>query len=104
MLGLVVFLQSAHFALSSPHRLGETVFPLWFPWVFGGSESLAALLFLVPATTVFGGYALLFIFAIAIAVHLLHGQYDVGGLIVYGMAAFVCMIYQNNSRTEARRG
>jgi hypothetical protein len=53
---------------------------------------VAALLFLVPATTLVGGYALLAIFALAIVIHGLHGE--LGGLeilVLYGVAVFVSM-------------
>jgi hypothetical protein len=48
--------------------------PHWIPLALVGTEALAALLFLVPAVRLFGGYALLFILAIAVIVHMLHGQ------------------------------
>jgi hypothetical protein len=41
---------------------------------------------------------LLFILAIAVPVHLLHGQYNVGSLLDYGMAAWVCMSYRRPPR------
>ena len=59
---------------------------------------MAALLFLVPGLRLFGGYALLVILAIAVVVHMLHGQYNVGSLVVYGMATFLCLSYQRDSR------
>jgi hypothetical protein len=36
-----------------------------------------------------GGWALLVIFILAGAIHLLHGQYDVGWLVIYFMAVLV---------------
>jgi len=45
-----------------------------------------------------GGYAQLLILAIAVVVHMLHGQYNVGSLVVYGMATCVCMSYQKDGR------
>jgi ABC-type branched-subunit amino acid transport system permease subunit len=75
--------------------------PHWIPLALGGTEALAALLFLVPAVRLFGGYALLFILAIAAIVHMLHGQYNVGSLVVYGMATCVCMSHQKDSRDVA---
>ena len=72
--------------------------PHWIPLVLGGTEALAALLFLVPAVRLIGGYALLFILAIAVALHLLHPQYNVGSLVVYGMATCVCMSYPKDNR------
>jgi len=35
-------------------------------------------------------------------VHVLHGQYDVGGLVVYSVAVFVCMTYTEKRIAESR--
>jgi hypothetical protein len=95
LLGLVILLESAHFALAAGEAREAANIGLrhWIPVALGGAEAVAALLFLVPAVRLIGGYALLFILAIAVAVHLLHGQYNVGSLVVYGMAVRVCMNY-----------
>jgi DoxX-like family len=100
VLGLVILLESVHFALApaAAREVANIGLPRWIPLGLGGTEAVAALLFLVPAVRVIGGYALLFILAMAVAVHLLHGQYDVGSLVVYGMATCVCMSYQKDSR------
>jgi hypothetical protein len=103
VLALVVLLESAHFAISpaAPHELAGTGLPQWIPPALGGSKVIAVLLFLVPASIVVGGYALLLIFAIAVGIHFLLGQYDVGHLVVYGMAVIVCMTCR---KKEAVRG
>lgn len=105
VLGLVVFLESARFALTpaAGHQLAEIGFPTWVPPILGGSEALAALLFLLPASRLIGGYALVFIFAIAAAVHVLHGQFVIGSLIVYAMAVIVCLTQPKRSVAEALR-
>jgi hypothetical protein len=93
VLALVVLLESAHFAASpaSARQLAAFGLPRWTAPALGGSEVIAALLFLVPGASVVGGYALLFIFLIAAGIHFLHGQFDVGNLVVYSMAVIVCM-------------
>jgi len=94
-LGVVVFLESLHFALSS----GHTGLPHWAAPALGGSEVVASLLFLVPAATLLGGWLLLFIFAIAAAIHLAAGQMgDLGFLLVYAMAVVVCMTYRGKEK------
>jgi len=90
VLGIVVLLESIHFALSS----GKHGLPRWAGPALGGSEIIAVLLFLTPAATVLGGCLLLVIFAVAAAIHLKAGQFDVGGLLVYAMAVVVCMTYR----------
>lgn len=95
-LGLVVLLESAHFALSASagHQFAKTGLPLWIRPALGGSEVVAALLFLLPAAIFVGGYLLLFIFAIAMVIHFLLGDFaGVGSLIVYSMAVVACLTH-----------
>ena len=96
--GLVLLVKSAHVAFfpAAAHHIGETGLPQWTASALGGTEALAAILFLVPATRLVGGYALLFTFASAATVSLLHREFDVGGLLVYGMAVLACMAYRND--------
>jgi len=100
VLGLFLLLESVHLAVSPAvaRELAASGLPRWIAPALGGGEALAALLFLVPAASVVGGYALLLVFFIAAAVHVLHGQFDIGQLFVYGMAVIVCM---NDRRDHA---
>lgn len=102
-LGLVILWESYRFAVSdfAAHFLAEIGLPHWVAPVLGGSEIVAAILFLVPAATVAGGYLLLFIFAGAAMVHFLHGAFDVSGLLVYAVAVIVCISRRPVKRTEA---
>ena len=95
-LGLVVLLESLHFAVSSAaaQHFARTGWPLWVRPALGWSEAAAALLFLVPAMTIIGGWALLVTFAVALAIHLQGRDFGVGVLIVYAMAVMVCMAYR----------
>jgi len=56
-------------------------------------EMVAAFLFLFPKTLIVGSYSLLIIFALAILVHLLHGQVNFEILLVYAAAVIVVMTY-----------
>jgi len=93
VLGLVVLVESCRFAFSSAaaHSFAHMGLPLWLRPAIGISEAVAALLFLLPAARLVGGYLLLGIFVLAAAIHLLHGEYDVGPLLIYAMAALVCL-------------
>jgi len=104
VLGLVVLGESAHFALSasSARQVSHFGLPQWFPVLLGGIEMLAAILFLMPVARRTGGYALLLIFAVAAAIHVLHGEFDVGYLLIYGTAVVVCTSRQNNGSVGAR--
>ena len=100
--GLVVLLESIEFVFSAStaHSLAKTGLPSWVQPVLGGAEIIAAVLFLVPYTARAGSYLLLVIFALAAAVHVLHGQYNVGILAVYAAAVVVCMASQENTPAQ----
>ncbi len=93
--GLVVLWQSYktfHSAYSKLHVPGHSGALAGVRLVLSGSEMVAAILFLIPLTTVLAGYVLLTIFAAAIVIHTLHG--DLSGmetLIVYGAAILVML-------------
>jgi uncharacterized membrane protein YphA (DoxX/SURF4 family) len=101
-LGLVILWESYRFAVSefAVHFLAKIGLPHWAAPVLGGSEIVAAILFLIPEATVTGGYLLLFIFAVAALFHFLHGAFDVSGLLVYAMAVIVCITQRPVERTE----
>ncbi len=100
VLGLVVLLESVHFVLSPAAQFAKTGLPLWLRPALGGSEVVAAILFLVPVASAVGGYALLFIFAVAAGIHFLHGQFDVGNLFIYAMATLVCLAYGSGRSSQ----
>lgn len=91
--GVVVLLESIHFMLSpsAAREFAKTGFPHWIRPALGGSEAIAALLFLMSAASLISGYLLLIIFMAAIAIHFLLGEFNVGAILVYGMAVIVCM-------------
>jgi uncharacterized membrane protein YphA (DoxX/SURF4 family) len=69
--------------------------------VLGWTEIAAAILFLAPPTLVAGAWALVGVFLSAIALHVAHGQYDVGGLIVWMMAVLVVLAHRRPWAREA---
>ena len=102
-LGLAVLWESCHFALSAVEaqhvvRMG---LPIWLGPVLGGAESLAALMFLIPTLDRIGGLLLLAIFAIAGVIHVLHGQFQIGSLLVYGAAVSACISRNSHFRPGA---
>ena len=96
-LALVLVWESAQFAFgkSAEHLFARTGLPYWIRPVLGGAEVVAALLFLVPAASLAGGYALLMIFFFAAVIHILHGWYDVGALVIYAMTVLACMAHRD---------
>jgi hypothetical protein len=102
--GVVVLLESIHFTITaaSGHHLAKTGLPQWFWVALGAGEAVAALLFLIDATRTIGAYALLVIFVIAGLVHILHGEFDIGALIVYAVAVAVSMAQKQAARVGER--
>ena len=96
VLGIVVVVQSFLFLFGddSARFFARHGLPQVIRHILGWTELVAATLFIVPATTVIGGWALLVVFCGAIGLHLAHGQYDVGGLFVYGAAVLVVLTHR----------
>jgi hypothetical protein len=99
----VVFVESLEFAFSASaaHFVMKIGLPVWVPPALGSAEAIAAVLFVLPVTTVVGGALLLVIFALAALIHMLHGQFEVGALVVYAAAVLVCMPAPNQGNQVA---
>jgi hypothetical protein len=91
--GVVILIESCLFVFSASraHAFAESGIPHLIRPVLGGAEIIAVLLFLIPPTRTIGGYALLVIFALAALIHILHGQPDIGGLVVYASAVYTVL-------------
>jgi hypothetical protein len=62
-----------------------------FQRVLASVEMVAAALLLAPALVGFAAWALIAVFAVAIGVHVLHGEYRVGALAIYLAATAVVL-------------
>jgi hypothetical protein len=105
VLGLVLLAESARFAFSeaAAASFAKTGLPEIVHLGLAWAEMLAALIFLIPQTIVLGGWMLVSVLAIAIVIHLLHGWYDVGALLVYAAAAWaVVASTSGNERQRAK--
>ena len=100
--GLVVMLESLKlaFAPEAGRHFARTGLPAWLRPALAWPEIVAALLFLIPLTVVAGGYFLLAVFAVAAVLHLLHGQYDIGVLVVYATAVLAVLAYRGATPGE----
>jgi DoxX-like family len=88
-LGLVILIEAVLFVMPSARRdFARTHMPDIVRQVLGWGEIVGALLLLIPRTAVRGGWLLVGVLVLAIAVHLLHGTYNVGSLVVYTAAAW----------------
>jgi len=88
-LGLVILIEAILFVMpSARHDFAKTHMPDMVRQVLGWGEIIGAILLLIPRTAVRGGWFLVGIFVLAIVVHLLHGAYNVGHLVIYTAAAW----------------
>ena len=103
-LAMVVFVQSLEFAFSpsAGHFFLKMGLPFWVRPALGLAEAMAATLFVVPFTMALGGYLLWVTFALAALIHLLHGQREIGGLVVYAAAVLACIPAPNHPQSEPR--
>ncbi len=87
-LGLVLIYECFRllFYSGAARSLEKAHLPRGLVMVIAAAELLGAILFLIPPTMRAGGRLLLGVFLAAAVVHILHGQPDVGYLIIYGMA------------------
>jgi hypothetical protein len=92
-LGLVILAEAAAFAFSSgaAHAFARTGMPNFIRLILAWGEIAAAILFLIPRTTIAGGWFLITVLGFAVALHLLHGWFDVGALVVDAAAAGAVM-------------
>jgi hypothetical protein len=88
-LGLVILIEAILFVMpSARHDFARTHMPNVVRLVLGWGEIIGAILLLIPRTAVRGGWFLVGIFVLAIGVHVLHGTYNVGNVVVYTAAAW----------------
>lgn len=87
-LGIVILIEAALFVLpSAAHQFARTHMPGFIRLLLGWGEIAGCILMLIPRTAVRGAWLLVAVFVFAILIHLLHGQYNVGNLVVYAAAA-----------------
>jgi len=88
-LGMVILIEAILFVVPSAARgFAATHMPGFIRLVLGWGEILGCVLLLIPRTTIRGAWLLLAVFVLAIMIHLLHGAYNVGNLVIYAAAAF----------------
>ena len=83
-LGLVLTYESARLLL--PSSTGHGHIPHALVMTIAAVELVGAILFMIPRAILVGGRVLLATFLVAAVVHILHGQPDVGFLVIYAMA------------------
>jgi len=93
-IGLVILAEALSFAVSpsSAHGFAKTGLPDFIRLALAWSEIGAAILFLIPRVMVAGGWLLIGVLAFAIVLHLLHGWWNVGPLVVYAVGTWAVMV------------
>lgn len=88
-LAIVILIDAVRFVLpSAAHDFARTHMPGFVRLVLGFGEILGSVLLLIPKMVVQGAWLLLAVFVMAILLHLLHGLYGIGYLVIYAAAAF----------------
>jgi hypothetical protein len=92
-LGVVILIESVLFLLpSAGHDFARTHMPNFVRLVLGCGEVVGSVLLLIPRTAIRGGWVLAAVFVLAIVIHLLHGMYNVGNLVIYTAAAWAVAV------------
>jgi len=88
-LGVVILIEAVLFVMpSAAHDFARTHIPSIIRMVLGWGEIVGCILLLIPRTALRGAWVLVGVFTVAILIHVLHGMYGVGNLVIYTAAAF----------------
>ncbi len=88
VLGVVILIEAVLFVLpSAAHEFSRTHMPGIIRLLLGGGEIVGCILLLIPKASIKGAWFLFAVFVFAILIHLLHGSYNVGNVVIYAAAA-----------------
>lgn len=104
ILGAVILFQSLVFLFGpeAGHAGAAPHLPEVVRLGLGWSEVLASVLFLLPPTVVIGGWSLIAVFCGAAFIHLAHGDFGVGGLLIDCAAVLVVIEHKKLKRAIDR--
>ena len=95
-LGVVILIEAVMFVMpSAAHDFARTHMPGFVRLVLGVGEIVGCVLLLIPGTVVRGAWMLVAVFVMAILLHLLHGMYGIGNLVIYSAAALAIAMGKN---------
>jgi len=101
-LGVVILIEATLFLMpAARHAFARTHMPETVRQILGWGEIIGALLLLIPQTVARGAWFLVGIFVCAIVIHLLHGAYNVGNLVIYSAAAWAIAAEKPSARPVA---
>ena len=89
-LGVVILVEAVLFVLPPAARdFARSHMPNAVRLLLGWGEIVGSILMLIPRNAVRGAWLLFAVFLLAIAIHLIHGMYNAGNLVIYAAAAWV---------------
>jgi hypothetical protein len=101
-LGIVILIEAILFLMpAARHDFAGTHMPEIVRQMLGWGEIVGALLLLIPQTAARGARFLVGIFAFAIVIHVMHGAYNVGNLVIYGAAAWAIAAEKSSAQRVA---
>jgi uncharacterized membrane protein YphA (DoxX/SURF4 family) len=93
VLGIVILAEAVQFVMpGAAHDFARTHLPGFIRMLLGWGEIVGCILLLIPPTAIRGAWVLVGLFTLAIVIHLLHGMYNVGNLVIYTAAAFAIAV------------
>lgn len=102
-LGIVILIEAILFVLpGARHEFVRTHMPDIVRQVLGWGEIIGAILLLIPRTAVRGAWLLVALFALAIVVHVVHGLFNVGNLVIYTAVAWAIASAKSESKERTK--
>ena len=96
-LGVVILVESVLFVLpASAHNFARSHIPDAVRLLLGWGEVVSSVLMLIPRIATRGAWLLFAVFLLAIPIHLIHGMYSVGNLVIYAAAAWAIAVGEGN--------
>lgn len=94
-LGVVLFIEAALLAFSPAeiHLPRHAGVPQWIHRVIAVAEMLACVLLITPLTVRFGAKLLIAVILVATLIHILHGSFQIGPLLIYASAVWVILTH-----------
>jgi hypothetical protein len=92
-LGIVILIEAILFLLPhAAHDFARSHLPAIVRLILGWGEIGGCILLLIPKTAIRGAWLLFAVFIMAILIHLLHGQYNIGSVVIYAAVAFAIAV------------
>ena len=93
----MILVEAVLFVLpAAAHDFARSHMPNAVRLLLGWGEIVGSVLMLIPQIAVRGAWFLFAVFLLAIAIHLIHGMYNVGNLMIYAAAAWAIAVGEGN--------